>query len=377
MGTLLDRAGIPAEFQDLTTERMLRPPRPQFFHGTLIKGAIAAQTVKMAESMGLPLPGRSDFKMGANIPADVFGSLVLNDPSGLFGAVRYYDEFDRMGGMTNPGHAIRINRPVYPSSTYTYSSRQIPSGTTISTTGQAIQMEQVEHVLTRIGGPYASSAVTPYVLERFDLERSIHNAAQMVGEYMQFDIDSVFDSIGVTLFDACASTGIVRPDGMTDNNTPTATTGGSFPFTYDLLAKLKTTMVSSPSYTRPLANGNYALLLHPRQVQQLKTDSAYQRLAQFHKEGINPLFMGSYQFTIDGFDVYQSSTLTTASNTSSVTIYYGQAFGEQTIGVSCPRKPEIVPSAQDNYGESIPLVWLANFAATLLDNRYVFRVTTD
>jgi hypothetical protein len=371
------RAGIPQNFQDLTSDIMLRAPEPQYFHASLIKGIIAAQVLKTGiEQFGLPMPGRDAqwAGVGADVPSSAFAGLVLNDSSGIFEAGMYFDDFDRMDNP-RPGHSVRVNRPVFTDSTYTLASRTIASGSTISTTGQTVGMGQVDLILRRIGGPYnnTAAAVTPYVLDRFDMGRGIHATASLVGMYMQRDCDKTLDKIGVDLLDAVdTSTGIVRPGNMTADNDSGA--AGSFKFSYSLLAKIKTAMVTA--HVLPFRNGRYALVLHPRQVEQLKLDMQYQRLSAM-QQAFNPLFTGSYQFTVDGFDIYQSTTLSTATNGSSITIYYGQAFGRSVLGLGCPRKPEVVRSTADNYGESIPLIWLSYFAATVLDNRYTLRVTTD
>lgn len=371
------RAGIPQNFQDLTSDIMLRAPEPQYFHASLIKGIIAAQVLKTGiEQFGLPMPGRDAqwAGVGADVPSSAFAGLVLNDSSGIFEAGMYFDDFDRMDNP-RPGHSVRVNRPVFTDSTYTLASRTIASGSTISTTGQTVGMGQVDLILRRIGGPYnnTAAAVTPYVLDRFDMGRGIHATASLVGMYMQRDCDKTLDKIGVDLLDAVdTSTGIVRPGNMTADNDSGA--AGSFPMSYQVLAKLKTRMIEQ--HVMPFRNGRYALVLAPRQVEQLKTSPDFKQLSSFMRD-INPLFTASYQFTIDGFDVYQSTTLTTATNSSSVTIYYGQAFGRQVVGVGCPRPPEAVMNTQDNYGESVPLIWLAYIALTTLDNRYTYRVTTD
>lgn len=375
MSTTIDRGSLPQEFQDLTSERMLRAPEPQYFHAMLLKGVIAAQTLSMAGEIGMKLPGRDMTSAGVDMPAEAFAGLVLNDPSGIFEAVNYYDDFDKAGGGMNPGHSIRINRPIYTDSTYTLESRTVAVGTSIATTGQAITMGQVDLVLRRIGGPYSNgtSAVAPYVLEKFDMVRSIHDSAKLVGKYLARDVNKTLDKIGVTLFDAVDSTnGTVRPSGMTTDDTSAA--AGTFPLDYATIASLKTTMVGQ--HVEPFRNGRYGLVLHPRQVEQLKSDAAFQRLSQFHKD-INPLFTASYQFTLDGFDVYQSTTLTTATNSNTITVYHGQAFGREVAGIACPRKPEVVQSTVDNYGESFPLVWLAYLAVSMFDSRYTYRVTTD
>lgn len=372
------RAGIPQEFQDLTSEIMLRAPEPQYFHGNLLKGVIGAARLRAeSERMGLPLPGR-DTKWsgyGADIPAMAYAGMMLNDPSGLTEAITYFDDFDKTDNP-RPGNTVRVNRPVFTDSTYTLAARTIGSGTTISTTGIGIGAGQVDLTLRKIGGPYSGSAVVPYVLDRFDLTRSIHQASKLVGMHMQRDCDKTLDKIAVDIFDAVDSTnGIVRPDGMTSDNSSAA--AGSFPMTYATLTKVGTRMVEQ--HVMPFRNGRWAMVLHPRQVEQLRIDVGYQRLAQFTpaSAGINPLFMSSYQFSVDKFDIYQSTTLTTATNSSSVVVYYGQAFGRQVMGAGCPRPPEVVPNSQDNYGESIPLIWLSYLAVTTLDNRYTYRVTTD
>lgn len=56
-----------------------------------------------------------------------------------------------------PGHTVRINRPAFANTTYTLASREVSSGTSISTTPIDVTSEQVSVTLKRIAGPYDST----------------------------------------------------------------------------------------------------------------------------------------------------------------------------------------------------------------------------
>jgi N4-gp56 family major capsid protein len=124
-------------------------------------------------------------------------------------------------------------------------------------------------------------------------------------------------------------------------------------------------------------NGKRVMVLHPRQVEQLTLDPTYQRLARYERD-INPLFNGTYVSSVGNWDIFKSTTLTTATaSPSNVTVYYGQAFGPGGIGAGIGDMPRVAYNSQDNYGETALVIWLMYSGFEVLDSRFIARITTS
>ncbi len=74
--------------------------------------------------------------------------------------------------------------------------------------------------------------------------------------------------------------------------------------------------------------------------------------------------------------VFKSTTLTTASNSSSVTIYRGHCFGPGVMLGGMGRPARVAPNSNDNYGETALVIWLADLAFGLADNRFVYLASS-
>jgi hypothetical protein len=124
------------------------------------------------------------------------------------------------------------------------------------------------------------------------------------------------------------------------------------------------------------ANGRRVMILAPNQCHQLKLDPQFARYAEFH-EPVNPLLKAAYQKSVAGFDIYKSTNMTTATNSNSITVYYGQAFGPGMVGVGAGMLPTCRTANEDNYGEHALVVWLAYLGFTTLDNRFGVSIRTS
>lgn len=270
-----------------------------------------------------------------------------------------------------PGNTVRINRPVFANTTYTELSRRIPSGATISTTGIVPSGQQVNLTLYRYGGPYdsANSRVAPFAIEAFDAQMGLHKAASIVGTHMKRDCHKFLDAVTVALADLAASTDY--PEGMSADNDATA--AGSFPFTYEQMVRVEKNMDDANLPT--FGDGFRMLVLHPTQIAQLKNDVQYQRAAQNFPQ-FNVLFP-QYVSSVNKFHIFKSTTLTTASNSSSVTIYRGHAMCPGALLAGMGRPLRVVASTSDNYGETVLAVWLGDLAFGLSNNTFVRLVSSS
>jgi hypothetical protein len=117
------------------------------------------------------------------------------------------------------------------------------------------------------------------------------------------------------------------------------------------------------------ADGMRIMVITPLQQEQLEADPEYQRLARYTPQ-FNPLFLKSYVNSVGNFHIFTSNTLLTTANTNSVPIQYGQAFGPQMVGMGAQGMPRVVPSTNDNYGETVYAIWIWYAAFQVLDNRF-------
>lgn len=358
MGSL-SRVNMGENFYDITSAMLLTAPEPQYPYAELFKRAIKASLQVPGE---LGLPGRAIGGNGANYSAAERDRLLLANSlaSEIFAATF---DFDGMAGST-----IRINRPIFTDSTYTAASRLIASGSTISTTPITPKSGQNNLTLFKFGGPY-DTAVQPYGIEAFDARMGVHKSASIVGTHLKRDFDKFLDAVWVTLFDLGATS--VYPEGMTADND--ATTTGSFPFTFEQLGRTQRLMDVANLPTLP--DGFRIMVLTPTQVEQLGLDGNYNARAKEFPQ-YSSIFP-SYVSSVKRFHIFQSNTLTTTANSSSIAIQGGHAIAPGAAMGGMGRPPRVAPNTNDNYGETALVIWLADLAFALANNSFVYKVRSS
>lgn len=366
----INRATLPAEFYDVTSDRLLLTPEPQYLHAKLWKNALKASLSPDA-LLGIELPGRQFGGSGAQYTTNLEPSrLMISDDL----MAQTYDVVMEIGKA--PGHTVRLNRPVFANTNYTEAKREIPSSTTISTTPVTVSSDQVPVTLKRYGGPLADSSATggvrPYAVDRFDGSVMQHRPAQIVGLNLKRDFDRTIDGFGVKLLDSAPAANVVRPTGFSTDDS--STIENDAPMSMAVVNRLGRQMDEGNIPRFP--NGRRALILTPRQKEQLGQDRQFSRLSEDHQL-YNMLYAGSYWKSVADFDIFSSNTLTTVSNSSSVTIHYGQAFGPGSIGSGLGDAPRVANHTNDNYGETAYVIWLMYAAFAVLDSRFIFRVATS
>lgn len=359
----LNRVEFPNNFFDITSDMLLVQPEPQYLYAGLFLSALNA-SLNVPGSIGMP--GRDVGGNGSQYSAAERDRLMLSSPMvDLFAA-----KVDFKG---LPGNNIRINRPVFTDSTYTELSRRIPSGASISTTGVVPSSQQTNLTLYRYGGPYdnANSRVAPYPIEAFDAQMGVHRAASIVGTHMKRDFHKFCDSVCKSMLDLASSTDY--PEGMTADNDATAS--GAFPFTYEQLSRVEKLMDDANLPT--FGDGFRAIVLHPTQVNQLRNDRQYQRAVQ--GQPASPLAIIHPQFvqSVNKMHIFKSTTLSTSSNSSSVTIYRGHAIAPGCLLGGMGRAPRVAANSNDNYGETVLALWLADLAFGLSNNTFVRLVSSS
>jgi hypothetical protein len=359
----ISRVTLPAEFYDKTDDRLLVQPEPQYFYADLYLGSLAA-SLDIGE---IGLPWRST-KVGQPGPSADYGTPAVLDRLRLSSPLMNGVIAATVDFTAAPGNTMRINRPAYATSTYTETSRRIPSGSTVSTVPIGATSEQTNLTLYRYGGPYdaGNSRVAPIAVEAFDAQMGVHKLVQVAGNTLIRDFHRFIDAVNVTLLDLAAT--VVYPEGMTADNDATAK--GSFPLTYEQLIRMerKADDLNLPVFP----DGYRAFVGTPSQVAQLGLDPLYAAQSAFHPL-YNQLFP-NYLKSISKTHVFKSTTLTQASNSSSVKVHYGHYIAPGALLAGMGRRPRTAPSTDDNYGETAKIIWLADLAFGLADNRFVLSV---
>ena len=188
----------------------------------------------------------------------------------------------------------------------------------------------------------------------------------MSGNTLVRDFHRFIDAVNITLLDKASLT--VYPEGMLADNDATA--AGSFPLTYEQL--MRTERKADDANLPVFADGYRIAVLTPTQVEQLALDPLYARASAYHPL-YNSLFP-QYVKSVGKTHVFKSTTLTLSSNSSSVNINYGHYIAPGALLAGMGRRPHTAPSTDDNYGETAKVVWLADLAFGLADNRFVLSV---
>lgn len=356
------RASMPENFFDITSDMLLVQPEPQFFYAQLFLGALGISLDSPSE---IGLPGRTVGGNGAQYIEADRDRLMLSNP--MFTDV-IAAKVDFNG---KPGNTIRLNRPVFANTTYTEASRRVASGTTLSTTPIAVTSQQTNLTLYRYAGPYstAAGAPAPLAIEAFDANMGVHKAASIHGATYKRDFHKFIDSVQVSLLDLAASA--VYPDGMTAVNDATA--AGQFPFTYEQLCRVERDMDEDNLPT--FADGFRALVLTPTQLTQLAQDPNYTRSAKEFPQ--YSVLFPQYVKTINKFHIFKSTTLSTTANSSGVAIQYGHAIAPGALLAGMGRPPRVAANTNDNYGETVLALWLADLAFGLANNSLVVSVRSS
>jgi hypothetical protein len=356
------RATMPENFYDITSDMLLVQPEPQYFYAELFLGALGISLQTPSE---IGLPGRTVGGNGAPYAPEDRDRLKLASP--MFRDV-IAAEVDFAG---KPGNTIKINRPVFANTTYTEASRRIASGTTISTTPIAVGSQQTNLTLYRYGGPLDTNtgAPAPLAIEAFDAQMGVHKAAAIHGTHFKRDFHRFIDAVQVSLLDLAANA--VYPDGMTAVNDATST--GSFPMTWEQICRVERDMDTANAPT--FSDGFRALVLTPTQLTQLGLNETFIKAGKEFPQ-YNMLFP-QYVKSVNKFHIFKSTTLTVTNNSSSVPIHYGHAIAPGALLAGMGRAPRVAPNTNDNYGETVLAVWLADLAFGLANNALCYSVRSS
>jgi hypothetical protein len=352
---------VPENYRYFYSDKLLQQPMPQFLFADLALKALAT-SLPLPANFGLDgrsIPGtgagypgfdRDLFKIASDLPGNIFALGV---------------DFNKKAGET-----VKINRPAWvQSSSYTTAGRELTPRQVIGTTPSSFSGEQTHLTLKRYGGPYSGGAVNPIGIEAYDANMGVLNLNDQAGKQLQYDFHKWLDAVHVELGSIGTA---IYPDGMSAVND--ATSDGMFPITIEQLLRLDKTM--SEASLPKFADGSRLLVLTPHQVMQLKLDPDYAANSRTFAE-FNILYSGNYIGKVAGFHVFESVSLSTTNNSSSVAIHYGQAFAPGAYMIGAGRPPQVRFHTSDNYGETALAIWLADLAFGVADTRFCYSVRSS
>lgn len=350
---------LPANFFDITSPKLLTQPEPQYVYAQAVIAALGADVAGTDGGMGHI--GREITGSGAayvDLNADRL--MLANSVMTNILTTPVEGSFVGMAGTT-----VRFNRPKYEDTTYTQASRMIGPNSTISTTPIGITSEQAAITLATFAGPYdqTNARVAPYGIDKKSASLGVHSLSKIVGAHLKRDYHKTLDSFINALFNL--GTAFYAGDATTE---ATLGAAGANWLTLDTLFKLEATM-NTANLPR-FADGKRLLTLPPMGVRQLKADSDWKLASQYFKE-VNAIF-ATYIGTVGQFHIVESTTLTTTTNASSNTVYYGHAICPGGVGVAAGNPAEVAYSNDDNYGITAKVIWTGDHAFAELDNRLTY-----
>lgn len=356
----LSRATLPEEFYDFTSAKLLAQPEPQYAYALMFLRALG---INLSQSAGLALSDRDAMGNGggySDVAADRLELEADRLSESLFAA--------RHNFRGSPGHTIRFNRPLFADTTYTEASRQVATGESISTTAIAVGSEQVPLTIKRYAGPYdsANSRVAPLAVETFDASMGVHDMFAMAGVHFVRDFHKFLDSAWVALADNGANT--IYPDGISADDDMVSK---DFPLTYEQISRAskKADKLNLPR----MADGRRLLVVTPDGKRQLKDDPQFAAYAKENRD-TNPIFPGWFG-SLDDVHLLCSNTLTQSDNSSSsVEVHTGHLLAPGAFLGGIGRPPRVAPSTDDNYGETVKAVWIADLAMGLADSSFILPV---
>jgi len=371
----ISRGSLPQNFIDSVTPGLRLPtPEPQYFFakmamaGRLNLAALnaAAPTVQQFVSMaggGAVLSPELDELVRA---ADAFPD-----------AVKAVDEF----GL-GKGDTIKFFRDVYGGGGFDETSRELKTDQTISTTGQAIQAEEVPVVLKEYIGPHDGTSVKPYAIWNFDAKYRA-NKEQLAGKttrYLRRDYIRWLDACTRKRFSA--SKNITYADAV--SNVLSFTSGANHVLSLETLLAARKAI--SDREWQKFPNGRYMCCVPTKFNTDMVGDVDYRELSKQHTDGRNLIF--GYIGSVQDIDIFEVTTLgtygagVTVPNDgnavpSGVTVQESLLFGPGAVGFGTALPPEPRWADDTNFGTLAKLIWYAIHAFQLLDDRGVQRILSQ
>jgi hypothetical protein len=371
----IDRTTLPSFYQDQLSSRVLLPPEPAYVFAQMLFDSVAQ--AEMQRPAGAVGPNAQRQFAGIGQPVPGFESSV--DPNGgrnftaLTDAIAT-DFFD----AARPGQSVMVNRMVFADTTYTEASRRVTRAT-IGSTNVDLTGEQVSLTIHRYAGPLtgAGGSVGPHVIEEFDLDRENHSVVQRVGTALQRDRVKFVDYvIGDLLVNGAGSSARVYagdPNFALSADASAFLAAGDRPMDPEMIFRAEEYAAQTLKMS-PFGNGRWAAFITPRQERQLKTSSRFEKMVKNFPEK-NPIF-SQYLGTLGRTDLFVTQTAPTTT-ANSLTVQLGVLMGPGAIGYALAKAPNVYADDSTNYGQRVSVIWRADEAFGMLDNRKLVSLRSD
>jgi hypothetical protein len=370
------RGSLPQNFLDSTSLGMRLPtPEPMYWFARM---ALAGRMSLAALNAGLPTIQQFVSMAGGGAPVPAELDSFIRAADAYPGAVIAVDDFGKGIGDT-----IKMRRDVFANSTYTKVSRRVADDKATSTTGLAVQMDEVPLVLEEYEGPFGASTVQPYIIREFDAKYRA-NKDQLVAVTTRNLVRDYIKTLDTIVRDEFRSTAnITYADDVTNvlSFTGTGTTSAGHGASLDMILKAKKAL-SDREWSR-FPNGKYICLVPTSFNVQMVGDPDYRALSAQQGSGLNQLF--SYIASIQDIDIFECTTLKSYvaadgavpgdTNTvpANATVFEGLIFGPGAVGIGTAQEPEARFADDTNYGKLARVIWNSKQAFGCLDTRGIQR----
>jgi hypothetical protein len=374
----INRSTLPTNFLDSVNDMGLTLPQPEPQY-LFAKWAMAGRLSLAALNAGAPTVQQFVSMAGGGKPISPALDEMARAADMYPGFVNAIESF----GL-GKGDTIKFQRMVYNAATdgYTAGSRELATDSTISTTGQTVQAEEVPVVLKEYVGPIngAGTAVAPYAIWDFDAKYRANKLqlASVTSRHLQRDYVKVLDRSIRDLL--TASSNITYADDVADVAEMTAGAGHILSLETILKARKE---LSDREWTK-FPNGRYVLLVPTVFNTDMVQDADYRELARAHADGRNQLF--GYITSVQDIDIFECTTLQSvaaagtyagATVPSSVTVHESLLLGPGAIGFGTALAPECRWADDTNYGTVAKCIWYALHAFSTLDTRGVQKIASQ
>lgn len=270
------------------------------------------------------------------------------------------------GQPIGPGTTFHVDQPTYLTGTFTEASRALTDGTAVSTTSIGIAESQYTITVKEYGGPYdqGNSRVAPVAITEFLKRRAKHDQAAYLAVLLKRDYGRWLDA--VIQGKALGSTNITTADG-TAVGSIVAGKLANYQMLTQMVANLETRNI--PRFP----NGQYRMVISPRDEQYLKQDATLQKAWQYQPPAQDTILNG-YIGSVAGFDFIRSNTIPTAAvgGGGAVTGYQSIAYGAGgAVGFLNPMPVQARRRVDDDFQRQDIWIWIAHHGIGALDLNWV------
>jgi hypothetical protein len=358
----LTRSSLPQDFIDKASRVGLVQPQPAMPFARVLFAAVASAQLAKAMPMG--------------VSASDGGVMSLEEQQLVLDPIRsqLVEVFDDYRGVGNARQTLTIDRQVYSGGGYSIEARTASAEVATSLTPLIITGETASLTLRLMEGPYGSSgtAVQPIGYAPEEVSGNPAKFGAKLFNRLNFDRLKFLDSVLNTLAEANAVH--IAAGDPTDslNGTVIATVAnaaflaaGDRPADCDMIARASALLKASNIPT--FDNGRYAAFLSTKQCLDISRDPDFKRPSEMMEK--TNILASAYKGSIHGVDIYEVTTLNTATNTSSVVYQKGFVLGKGALGYAPGTPCQVKMNETTNFGKQYLFIWQAVEAFCRLDSR--------